>query len=327
MSNIPVRKLTICSAFHSPESKRLLELNGQLVRALNPNTPFEWLVADNRPDRTASGLDPNTFGSLEGVPFPVQRPQAMRGSYHLALALNSIKKHIRTRYVLFLDADCYIVRPNWIESVIEYMEDRQLTFFGIPWHPRWYKKVRYFPGPHTLFVDLAKVSREKLDFTPDLPHQQPKPFSFLSKLPLGRARYKFLEGRRGIGMSRDVGFSIVEMYSHQPDIFFETTASAFAPGDAGYPKPGFGRMLDFVLPDSLSYMPKKRGYVVKKHFKNLGFPDVAGLGAEEFFWYDMPFAFHIRGNKSRIGYSKTSFDEQYMNIESAIVSFKELAQI
>lgn len=44
-------EITICSVFHSPESKKLLELNFDLVQKLNPGADFEWVVADNSPDQ------------------------------------------------------------------------------------------------------------------------------------------------------------------------------------------------------------------------------------------------------------------------------------
>ena len=55
------------------------------------------------------------------------------------------------------------------------------------------------------------------------------------------------------------------------------------------------RLLDRILPDRLSLVPKRRGYFSELGFADLGFADIAVRGCEEFLWRGQPFAFHIRG--------------------------------
>ena len=82
--------------------------------------------------------------------------------------MNRTLPHIATRFALFCDPDFYIVHENWIHAVIQHMTERGIGILGVPWHPRWTHKVRYFPCVRCMFVDLELVPVETLDFTPDI---------------------------------------------------------------------------------------------------------------------------------------------------------------
>ena len=68
-----------------------------------------------------------------------------------------------------LDPDFYIVRENWIQDVVGYIDSRGLSFMGVPWHPKYAGKYRYFPAVHCFFADTESVSLDELDFRPDYP--------------------------------------------------------------------------------------------------------------------------------------------------------------
>ena len=55
-----------------------------------------------------------------------------------------------------------------------------------------------------------------------------------------------------------------------------------------------------ILPDSLSYIPKKAGYYTERGFHARGFPDARAQGWEEFMWNDRPFAFHMRAGTHKM---------------------------
>ena len=82
--------------------------------------------------------------------------------------MNRTLPHIATRFALFCDPDFFIVRENWIHAVIQHMTEHGIGILGVPWHPRWTHKVRYFPCVHCMFVDLEVTPVETLDFTPDI---------------------------------------------------------------------------------------------------------------------------------------------------------------
>ncbi|MDP3779190.1 MAG: hypothetical protein Q8R30_04070 [bacterium] len=274
--------ITICSVYHSPETKRLLELNYDLVKALNPEMPIRWVVGDNTPPDMKEKIDPRKFivvsgaGELKGI-------YGRRGSYRHAHALRNTIDRISTRFALVLDIDFYIVAHEWMQEIPRYMREHDLAFFGVPWHPDFLWKWRYFPSPHTLFVDMSKIPAADLDFVPDYD---------LARLWLPRWRNFFLKNfipfglrkRLGINTSRDTGYKIYKKYFG---------ASLYA---CAQPVVEKRENSSFLLPERLSIVPKRAGYLTQVRFSDLGYPDCMGEGWEEFMWKEKPYGFHIRGS-------------------------------
>ena len=46
------------------------------------------------------------------------------------------------------------------------MDEKNLSLYGTPWHPKWFTKFRYFPCSHCLFVNLTLIDLNLLDFRP-----------------------------------------------------------------------------------------------------------------------------------------------------------------
>jgi putative sugar O-methyltransferase len=105
-----------------------------------------------------------------GEPLDLSKPNACRGSYQHAAALNRFirEQDFKTRYLLILDPDFFILRENWITEVCKHIETKKLWFFGATWHPKWFSKYRYFPSVHCMLIDTHNVKCQELDFTPDL---------------------------------------------------------------------------------------------------------------------------------------------------------------
>jgi hypothetical protein len=57
------------------------------------------------------------------------------------------------------------------------------------------------------------------------------------------------------------------------------------------------KLLDGLLPDRLSYRPKRRGSSTEVGFRERGYADVTAYGWEEFIWKGRPFGFHVRGQQ------------------------------
>lgn len=285
---VPSAEITLCSV--SFNSRPWLEVNWQLVRNRNPAIPIDWLVAENSPPQAPLRLLPDDlrFRVVPGATFE-QRAYGS-GSYHHGRGMNRMLPHITSRFALFCDPDFYIVHENWIDAVIRHMMKHGIGILGVPWHPRWTHKVRYFPCVHCMFVDLETVPIETLDFTPDIDGM---PSSARTITANKAVRLKLpdplkLRRRRRIGSSRDVSWRIHDRYASDAGVRNECLQPVFRAG---------GRMrerLERLLPDRWSLLPQRQAYFSATGFKELGLPDLDARGWEEFIWQGRAFGFHVR---------------------------------
>lgn len=289
-------EITICSVYHSLESKHLLELNWRLTRALNPNVNFIWLVADNTPLGFIDVIDNSKFSVVPGIKadmVPTAVQPGTKGSYHHSMAVNESLKHITTRFAIFLDIDFYVIKPDWITDVLAWMRQNDLAFFGVPWHPKKYIKVRYFPAHHFLAVDGSKVNIRALDFRPGYEAVSSlRRLSFRNRLArrVRKIAAKFLPvGATKVGTSRDTSYRIFDRYKNDHTIRFEILQPVFKPAT-------HNNFWQKFLPDSMSVIPKKKGYFSSRGFADLGYFDGGAEGWEEFLWHGQPFGFHLRGS-------------------------------
>ena len=198
---------------------------------------------------------------------------------------------------------------------------------GAPWHPRWYRKWRYFPCAHCLFIDMARVAREYLDFTPEI-HRQPSAYFslFLAEHEWMKARGERFkawgrilrhplltleEDRRNrliIGSSRDTGIHVYDRFARTHGIRYEVFTPVYRPRkDRMVPPPDvridtrstLRELLEHVRPDSMSFVPKRRGSYSQKGFRHFGLPDLHQKGLEEFLWRRRPLGFHVRASLRR----------------------------
>jgi hypothetical protein len=294
--------LTICSV--SFDTARHLELNWDLVRYLNPAQPCTWVITENSPPHSRDLVDPQSgqFVVRRGEAFDSGHPRP--ASQHHGLGLNRAMESVRSRFVLILDPDFYIVRPNWMADVLEHMQVERLAFFGVPWHPKWHGKYRYFPCVHCLFIDLGQIPAATLDLRPGrgalgsntsvkariadvLGHLLPRPvFDVLSNV----------RGRTAIGRSQDTGHRVYQQYGTNSRIRAACVSPVYRPED-DYPVTSsltVSRVLDRLLPDRLSYQPKETEYFTTAGFHERGYADVRAYGWEEFIWKEQPFGFHVR---------------------------------
>ena len=311
--------LTICTV--SYQSRDYIEQNWALTQKLNSQSA-NWIVVDNTPLDGMDRLDPaeTRFKVLPRVePPPIEGSYI--GSYHHGTALNEAVKHVNTRYLLILDPDFFIVKTDWIKTILDYMAKHKLAFFGVPWHPRWYRKYRYFPCVHCMFIDLEQVNRHELNFLPDL-ESNPKPIigKFWRRyhrisIEEGNkaAAYRFLLRRLQtaisddrmlrnlIGAARDTGQYIYDRFGADPHIKVENVQPVYIPRvDAILPDDKVtplrtSKMVEMFFPDHQCYIPKRRDYYTTTTFQQGGCPDIRAQDWEEFMWQGAPFGFHIRG--------------------------------
>jgi hypothetical protein len=269
----------------------------ELIDALNPATPYKLLVVDNSgPGAPGLKIDHPCCEIIPGVDQDPTLHEHGRGSYHHAAALNLAVKRVETPYLLVLDPDFFVVYRNWIAESIEHMRRRSLTLFGAPWHYSWNRKWRYFPCVHFLMIDLARIGRDELDFTPDLkgdPNADATPLQqWLKRHALTLHNRLMLESRR------DTGWKLHQRLkgSHAAEAMMPVVDSRTEFRSPARLETPFGRWFERRLPRRLSFLPAPGTYVEADRAHAFRHPAIRSLSPERFVWRGAPFAVHLRGN-------------------------------
>ncbi len=260
-------------------SSQWIEKNLQLSAALNPNLAVRWLIVNN--DNDPDFQPANT----EVLPAVAKPPSSDKGSQHHAQAIMSALALVRTRFVLILDHDFYIIRQNWMQAVMQQMITRDLHFFGSVWHPKWSYQYRYFPSVHCMMIDLKKVPLGALNFLPDMDGNRFDKLISHPRVPIP----VWLRTALQVGQFRDTAWRVYQQFQNQPHECL---------------KPHFMASPKRFLPDRFSLIPKKKGYFTQQSFLKPISSFAYDNAWEEFFWQDQPFALHLR----RVGRSP-SMDE------------------
>jgi len=296
------------------DSARHLSLNLRLTKFLNPKSEYSWIILDNSPEGSSLCIKkenpdyfylPRVETDFKGKGFE---------SYQHGSGLNEIMQYVKSRYVLILDPDFYITRPNWINEVLNFLDEEKISIFGAPWHPNWFYKYRYFPCAHCLFLDLKNVEKESIDFCPE-PDNSNK---WNSKM---RFFFKVLrqEKRCFIGTSFDTGVKLYRKYATKKVHLNICLVPSFRPYyGMSLIKKNMMKALDAVLPDELSLIPKVAGYFWTKTFADLGYFDAYSNGWEEFYWEGKPFGFHLRRFQTS---KRKTVDEEIDLLKKSLRSF------
>ena len=338
-----VSGLTIISVYHNILSKRMLELNYEVTKKLNLDEQFVWLVGDNTPEDFPNPIQNGRFTVIRNMPAEAYQNL---GSHHHASAINKCLPHVNTRFVVSLDSDFYIVRPNWIKDVTNYMIKNNLAFFGVPYYAKDWGKYRYFPSVVGMFIDLDKVDLKDIDYTPgykmdstgkivrawkeeDGSQSKKKVSAINIPLPLrhlknylGKIRRTFnmQKRRKSIGGVRDTGYGIYTRFGRTAAS--ECVTAIVRPSQLRQEVPlGINKAFELFLPDRLCYLPKRKGAVSIIGFVERGYPDIAGLGWEEYIWKDKPFGTHIHGSLFKLKKRGRTEDEEYEYVRSMLKKF------
>ncbi|MFN3267265.1 MAG: glycosyltransferase family A protein [Deinococcales bacterium] len=276
-------------------SSAFLERNANLCRILNPDTDYHWIVVNNDSDPNLSSSE---FKILPAVPKPIAQD---KGSTHHANAINSALAEVSSRFVLVLDHDFFVVRPNWIKLVLAYMQQHNLTFLASQWHPRWSYQPQRLPSVHFMLIDLEKVELKTLDFSPDFAGNYFDNLISSPKIPLLPALRTLLQ----TGRFRDTGYRLQKLFRQQRfeclDLFVDMDALT-----AQAPK--LHHLAKRWLPQTLSPLPKNTSFYSTTSFLRAVNPEAYKSGWEEFFWQKQPFAFHLR----RVGRVSSQTDDLAM---------------
>lgn len=228
--------LTIISV--SFKSRALLETNYNLVKALNPNSLFHWIVVQNSPKEELESdlkMDDPRFIMVPGVDLSEnEKENIYLHSIHHAKALNLALSYTDSDFLLILDPDCFIFMPNWIELVSAHVKKEKIVFFGVPYPPLYSRHYRNFPTAICMFINGSL----RLDFMPDAEHRRYQRSYFLAlehhctykrlitfffkskrKAPLKLIDFplllsEFFRKRIVTCSSPDVGYKIYKHYRH-----------------------------------------------------------------------------------------------------------------
>mgnify|MGYP001597132259 CR=1 FL=1 len=301
--------LTICFVYHSPEAKALLDANRRFIEEMDPAMNIQWLIADNTPEgrKATQHRQEGSVIIVPGAEMPMDKPAYARRSYHHARGLNKLLPYIQTRYALVLDIDFFILPREGITASIEHMCRNNLAFFGAPYHPKHYRKVRYFPCQHCLFVDTDKIALDTLDFDPQVPEIRSKPA--LKSRIARKIKKQIIGPRYRVGQTFDTGYPIYQRYYRDSHYKWDYVNPVW---DA---RPSF---FEHFLPERLSFYPKRKTYVYPLSFATLGYPGDDSLNGEAYVWNGLPFGYHVRDSTHKM---LRNFDAKMKTINSFLQKF------
>lgn len=159
-------------------SRKLLELNYDLVKFLNPGVKLRWIVVQNTPENELHEdlqMDDSRFEVIKGpVITKMEASSIGYGSFHHAKALNLAISYTDADKFLILDPDCFMLLPDWIRLVEKHMDQMHLGFFGAPYHPKKVQNYKEFPSAICMFINRKLLEDNHhffLDFSPDMSHR------------------------------------------------------------------------------------------------------------------------------------------------------------
>ena len=121
--------LTICTV--STNETEHINLNYALTKFLNKEDKPRWIIVENKmhnSNRLKSNRDNIIVlkGLDENLKTEIGAPNLEHG-----IALNRSLQNIKTRFVLIIDPDFFIVYPNWIEKIIMHMKVKNMCILKL----------------------------------------------------------------------------------------------------------------------------------------------------------------------------------------------------
>lgn len=300
-------ELTICtvSFHHAPH----LRLNYELVRRLNPNMKIRWVIGENSPLDSDRRLTPDEFADTTVLATESLGEEGMIGAQRHMVAMKACLAEAKTRFVLLLDPDFYVLRADWAKDVLSHMQQNKLAMFGAPWHPRHPRHYPNFPCVHFTMIDRDAFSEDR-PYTPDIFPDQEQAWLLKAEYSapgvrstgLDRVLRHWLRKRypnrwRDTWAIEDTGSTMFARYWQGESIPNECVLPVFYPGDYRKTKLVRGwknRLLEAIMPDYMRHW----GRDPKTYTRTGGFlPRTEETKMwEEFLWKGEIFGFHMRGH-------------------------------
>jgi hypothetical protein len=231
--------------------QKFVEMQKELFSMQNKDINFRWNMGFLNEQLIQTHLFKNDdtvrFFSYDinqlNIKFKRQ-PSSQHGSL-----LNNVIKEISDdhfKYVLVLDPDFFIFNDNWVSSLIEYMERKQLSILGASYpetDPRFYFD---FPTAYFSLIDSSKIALNELNYLPDenqyekredepwqygfsleIGNYQNKKVSLLFNYSLSRSVASFFLWRNKKNLFRDTGWEIRKKFKksrkHEEFLFINSS--------------------------------------------------------------------------------------------------------
>lgn len=267
------------------ENEGLVAQNVRLVKHLNPLTESKvrFLIVNNSDSKTLAAnvrdMSPEIISGVERI------IKGDLGSFHHAAALTKALKLVKTRYVLIMDPDFFVLPRHWIRSLLDTMIGEKLVCIASTWHPRWTFQPRYTATVHFMLLDLKTIALDQISLDPQLENYT----------RLRNRLYSFglpsrLVKRLMQGAFRDTGCELVDLLQHRPSEVRLLTPIF----EASRYYRSRSLLLNAVLTDALSLTPKRKAFYSTESFLQSLEPELYAKGCEEFLWNESPFAIHLR---------------------------------
>ena len=300
-------EITICTV--CTDDEKLIQKNIEYISKLNDNIKINWIICLNKERDVKINLD-NFKSNIEYI---YGLPKDLIGSIalHHSIGLNLTKKKIKTQYAVFIDPDFFVLRKNFFNDIIDYILENRLNFIGVPWHPKWYSKFRYFPCSHFLIVDTYKISLDNFDFRP-IDVFWDKKYSNLNHIKLkknifSRIIHKFFSYNNFLyynffyrnlncfdGDTSHRIYINLHKSKNKYEIFstcFDITEDWLIPISWK-----INNFIELFLPENLCFFPKDRSKIkFNSKFGNY----LSKYAYEGFYWKDNEIGFHVRGHPKR----------------------------
>lgn len=265
------KSLTIITSFYRDGGHLIRNILN--TRRFNPHGEHEWILIDNSSGVTDFGvIKEEKFTVYKGIeekhiqPFFLKKVSAAN-----AISINFGITKSDTRFICAMDPDFFVVYPNWIDAVTEYMDAAGVGILSAPYHPIWYQKAHRATG-HFMVIDTDVIPKALLDFTPGLEDF----YTNNKELP------KWLGKRRNLKRFHDCGSQIEDMFSESIEYLVPLVDSGSAP-----PMNKLDKILESILPK-------------KWRITNIDYPVISARvhgilsEAETYYWCGYPFAIHLR---------------------------------
>lgn len=217
------------------------------------------------------------------------RPRARdMGSLHHATALEKALQEVRTRFVLLMDPDFFVLRQDWIETLLSYVSEQNIGILGSVWHPRWFYQYRDFPSVHFMLVDLHQIPLTEIDLKPLISEDRWWQIINRKRTPWPAVLRDTLKAQR----CRDTGWRLYRRYYRDPTVRLEMLLPHYIPPENARYR--WEKTLAPVLPASWRKYPSDAQSFTEESFLRQPWAEAYRQGWEEFFWEGSPFAVHLR---------------------------------
>jgi hypothetical protein len=293
--------ITVSLIFTNYKNESFLLKNISLIKRMNPKFEGSILIINNDSDTDIRKLINDTNIEIIDNPEIHTSKKYINGSYHHAEAINFGLQQLDSDVAIIIDADFYVIYPDWINNVLEDMKHNNLSVFGAPFNPKHYTKWRYFPCAHFIAINLLKIEKNSLDFTPSLESYhilQNKLKKYFVPLVL----WQFFI----IGKSKDTGFFLYSKFKNEK---YSSLIPVFKVS-----KTFFGKLkyfFSYIFPEQYSLFPKNKTSYTQRGF--LSNENISDKGWEEYFWDEKPFALHFRTGGKITDFKK--FEEMFNQLD------------